>query len=91
MIRGIPAIAVAAVMLLPSGAHAVEALSTEELISHCTYFEKDPDGTDGVFCVRYIQGFCWTMNGRRTSHWRAISCIRPCVASSRASKMTTDE
>ena len=57
MIRGIPAIAVAAVMLLPTGAHAVEALSTEELISHCAYFEKDPDGTDGVFCVRYIQGF----------------------------------
>ena len=36
---------------------AVEALSTEELISHCVVYEEDPDGEDGVFCVRYIQGF----------------------------------
>ncbi len=38
-------------------AHAVEALSTEELISHCALYEEDPDGKDGIFCVRYIQGF----------------------------------
>ncbi len=38
-------------------AHAVEALSTEELISHCALYEEDPDGEDGIFCVRYIQGF----------------------------------
>ena len=38
-------------------AHAVEALSTEELISHCAVYEEDPDGEDGIFCVRYIQGF----------------------------------
>jgi hypothetical protein len=38
-------------------AHAVEALSTEELISHCAVYEEDPDGKDGIFCVRYIQGF----------------------------------
>jgi hypothetical protein len=36
---------------------AVEALSTEELISHCEVYEQDPDGEDGIFCVRYIQGF----------------------------------
>lgn len=36
---------------------AVEALSTEELISHCVVYEKDPDGKDGIFCIRYIQGF----------------------------------
>lgn len=36
---------------------AVEALSTEELISHCSVYEEDPDGKDGIFCVRYIQGF----------------------------------
>jgi len=40
-----------------SDAHAVEALSTEELISHCAVYEEDPDGEDGIFCVRYIQGF----------------------------------
>ncbi len=40
-----------------SGTHAVEALSTAELKSHCDFYESDPDGTDGVFCVRYIQGF----------------------------------
>jgi hypothetical protein len=36
---------------------AVEALSTEELILHCAVYEEDPDGEDGIFCVRYIQGF----------------------------------
>jgi hypothetical protein len=38
-------------------ARAVEALSTEELIAHCAIYEQDPDGEDGIFCVRYIQGF----------------------------------
>ena len=37
--------------------YAVEALSTEELISHCKVYEEDPEGVDGIFCVRYIQGF----------------------------------
>jgi hypothetical protein len=40
-----------------SDALAVEALSTEELISHCVVYEQDPDGEDGIFCVRYILGF----------------------------------
>ena len=40
-----------------SDAQAVEALSTEELISHCAVYEEDPEGEDGIFCVRYIQGF----------------------------------
>ncbi|MGB7451713.1 MAG: Rap1a/Tai family immunity protein [Lysobacterales bacterium] len=40
-----------------SNAWAVEALSTEELISHCAVYEEDPDGEDGIFCIRYIQGF----------------------------------
>ena len=40
-----------------NNAQAVEALSTEELISHCVVYEEDPDGEDGIFCVRYIQGF----------------------------------
>jgi hypothetical protein len=35
----------------------VEALSTAELTSHCAAYEEDPDGSDGIFCVRYIQGF----------------------------------
>lgn len=43
--------------LASSNANAVEALSTEELVSHCIYYEQDPDSVDGVFCVRYIQGF----------------------------------
>ena len=38
-------------------AWAVEALSSDELISHCEYYESDPESIDGVFCVRYIQGF----------------------------------
>ena len=51
------AIAIVAFLAAPSDALAVEALSTEELISHCVVYEEDPDGEDGIFCVRYIQGF----------------------------------
>lgn len=38
-------------------ADAVEVLSAEELASHCAEFHDDPDGLDGQYCVRYIQGF----------------------------------
>lgn len=38
-------------------ANAVEILSAEELASHCEKFHDDPDGIDGQYCVRYIQGF----------------------------------
>ena len=51
------AIGIVALSAAATDAHAVEALSTEELISHCTVYEEDPDGEDGIFCVRYIQGF----------------------------------
>ncbi len=44
-------------VLCAGNANAVEALSTEELTSHCIVYEDDPDGEDGIFCVRYIQGF----------------------------------
>ncbi|MDX1499028.1 MAG: Rap1a/Tai family immunity protein [Woeseiaceae bacterium] len=44
-------------LLATADSAAVEALSTEELISHCAVYEDDPDGEDGIFCVRYIQGF----------------------------------
>ncbi|MEO0998061.1 MAG: Rap1a/Tai family immunity protein [Pseudomonadota bacterium] len=37
--------------------HAVENLTTEELVSHCIHYADDPDGADGIFCVRYVQGF----------------------------------
>lgn len=51
------AIGIVALSAAASDAQAVEALSTEELISHCAVYEKDPEGEDGIFCVRYIQGF----------------------------------
>ena len=51
------AFAIVAFLAAASDALAVEALSTEELISHCALYEEDPDGEDGIFCVRYIQGF----------------------------------
>ena len=51
------AIGIVALATAASDARAVEALSTEELISHCAVYEDDPDGEDGIFCVRYIQGF----------------------------------
>ncbi len=44
-------------LLLAAAVSAVEALSTEELASHCVFYQEDPDGEDGIFCVRYIQGF----------------------------------
>jgi hypothetical protein len=45
------------ISIASSDAQAVEALSTEELVSHCAVYNDDPDGEDGIFCVRYIQGF----------------------------------
>lgn len=44
-------------MMTAERAVAVEALSTEELVSHCAVYENDPEGEDGIFCVRYLQGF----------------------------------
>jgi len=40
-----------------TSAKAVEALSAKELASHCVHYAEDPDSKDGVFCLRYIQGF----------------------------------
>ena len=54
------AAAVTAVLLLvlpPGEGSAVEVLSTAELASHCDHYRENPDGEDGIFCVRYIQGF----------------------------------
>jgi hypothetical protein len=36
---------------------SVEALSTQELLSHCKAYKESPDGIDATFCVRYVQGF----------------------------------
>ena len=46
-----------AMALHMSSATAVEALSTDEFVSHCIKYDESPDGEDGIFCVRYIQGF----------------------------------
>ncbi|MDH3531913.1 MAG: Rap1a/Tai family immunity protein [Gammaproteobacteria bacterium] len=51
------AVGILMLSLAMSDALAVEALSTEELITHCAVYEDDPEGEDGIFCVRYIQGF----------------------------------
>jgi len=44
-------------MMMPMSLEAVETLSTTELADHCSYFAEDPESKDGIFCVRYIQGF----------------------------------
>lgn len=44
-------------LLVPPMALAVEALSTEELKSHCVKYHDDSAREDRVFRVRYIQGF----------------------------------
>ncbi len=57
MYRALFVCGLAALFLKPAPASAVEALSTDELLSHCALYEKDPESKDGIFCVRYIQGF----------------------------------
>jgi hypothetical protein len=58
MNRYLAAVLAFAVGLVASAeAEAVEVLSAEELASHCAEFHDDPDGVDGQYCVRYIQGF----------------------------------
>ena len=55
IIRIIIGCIVSSSLLLPFYvANAVEPLSTEELASHCAQYEKNPNGVDAVFCVRYI-------------------------------------
>jgi hypothetical protein len=38
-------------------AMAVEPLSAIELASHCKQLRAAPEGADGIFCIRYVQGF----------------------------------
>jgi hypothetical protein len=44
-------------LVIVPAAHSVEVLSAQELASHCALFSADPEGADGQYCVRYIQGF----------------------------------
>jgi hypothetical protein len=46
-----------ALLLVAPAARAVEALSTEELMSHCEKYYDEQALEDRVFCMRYIQGF----------------------------------
>ena len=46
-----------ALLLAAPAARAVEALSTEELMSHCEKYYDEEAREDRVFCMRYIQGF----------------------------------
>lgn len=43
-------------LLVPT-AKALEVLSAQELASHCALLESEPEGVDGQYCIRYIQGF----------------------------------
>lgn len=46
------------VLLTPvRDAQAVEPLSIGELALHCEHYSEDPDSKDGIFYMRYIQGF----------------------------------
>jgi hypothetical protein len=55
MIRGL--MLVIAGLLMAPAVQAVEALTTEELMSHCEKYHDEQAREDRVFCVRYIQGF----------------------------------
>jgi len=51
-------LAVVALGVVPQGtAVAVERLSATELASHCDHVVTSPESDDGIFCIRYIQGF----------------------------------
>ena len=49
-------ILIAGLLFLPD-AMGVEALSTDELQSHCEKYHDEDAEEDRIFCVRYIQGF----------------------------------
>ncbi|TGD72229.1 hypothetical protein E4634_16325 [Mangrovimicrobium sediminis] len=36
---------------------ALELLTVHELVIHCKHLTAEPDGVDGQYCLRYIQGF----------------------------------
>lgn len=65
-------LSVVSLLLSMTSAKAVEALTSQELASHCSHYEKDPKGIDAVFCVRYIQGF---IDGAVTTDERVVSNI----------------
>ena len=44
-------------LLSVSAAKALEVLTAQELASHCALLGSEPEGVDGQYCVRYIQGF----------------------------------
>ena len=50
-------ILVLAVLVAPIQLRAVEVLTVHELVSHCVVMERDPEGADAQYCIRYIQGF----------------------------------
>ncbi|MGD2170752.1 MAG: Rap1a/Tai family immunity protein [Gammaproteobacteria bacterium] len=52
------AAAVLALVTYPDqNTRAVEPLASGEFASHCINYRSAPEGIDGIFCVRYIQGF----------------------------------
>ena len=65
-------LSVVSLFLTMTSAKAVEALTSHELASHCSHYEKDPKGMDAVFCVRYIQGF---IDGAVATDERVVSNI----------------
>ena len=56
MLKNLMAVLVSGLVFTPSS-WAVEALSSEELMSHCDHYYEPEAEEDRIFCVRYIQGF----------------------------------
>lgn len=46
-----------ALLVVGPGALALEVLTVQELVSHCEFVDQEPEGVDGQYCIRYIQGF----------------------------------
>jgi hypothetical protein len=44
-------------LLSAPAARALEVLAAHELASHCSQLKAEPEGVDGQYCIRYIQGY----------------------------------
>ena len=44
-------------LVWPGVGHSLELLTIQQLVLNCEYLDSAPDGPEGQYCLRYIQGF----------------------------------
>ena len=55
--RVLCSLGIAAMLFSAPYAWSVDVLSARELVAHCAAFPDAADTPDGLYCIRYIQGF----------------------------------